>query len=141
MSDSRPPSRSPSILRRIVNATQVEAILEENRKLRIANEWCKSETERSRRALWAASREKDRLQELNDKLETKVEEITSAWRRTRQSVLAAVEKERYMQKSIELRDEQAEAYRQELEELRNSKDDLEKQKEAVGVHRAETIQS
>ena|SRR5437762_10449886 len=135
MSSSRPPSRSPSIFRRIANATQVEAILEENRKLRIANDWCKSETERAHGALWAASREKTRLQDINGKLETNVEEITSAWRRTRHSVLTGLEKERQMQKGIELRDEQAMAYQQELEELRNSNDDLKKQKEDNGADR------
>src|SRR5579862_8622551 len=139
MTSSRPPSRSTSIFRRIANATHVEAILEENRKLRIANEWCKSETDRAHGALWAASREMTRLQELNEKLETNVEEITSAWRRTRQSVLTGLEKERQMQKSIDLRDEQAKAYQQELEELRSSTDDLKRQKEAVGTDCVETI--
>jgi predicted nuclease with TOPRIM domain len=135
MSYSRPPSRSPStsIFRRIVNATQVQAILEENDKLRTANAWCKSETEQAHRALWEATAHNSRLQLERDKLEMNVEDITSAWRRTRQSVLTGLEKEKQLQRSIKLRDEQARAYQQELEESQYSKDDLKKQKETVGA--------
>lgn len=133
MSYSRPPSRSPSIFRRIANATQVQAILEENDKLRTANAWCKSETEQAHRALWEATAQNSRLQQERDKLEMNVEDITSAWRRTRQSVLTGLEKEKQLQRSIKLRDEQARAYQQELEESQYSNDDLKNQKETVGA--------
>lgn len=133
MSYGNPPSRTGSLFRRLANASQVDSILEENAELRKANAYCKSETVRARMALSVATWETKNLQNEYDELTRQIQEITEAWRTTRQCELAGFERLTQVQRTLEGREKEMDEKEREMVELRSKHDALLDEKETASL--------